>query len=108
MSQLPDTRPLLPPRPFSTALMTRTAVLWLILHAIAASGAMGGELGTFVWPLPAAIFAIGVIAAAVSFEVVRQAEDIFLANLGYSMPQVVVLVSVECLVLEAVLRLTVG
>lgn len=99
---------LLPPRPFGSALAFRAALVWLFLRGAMAVGSAALEvpfpralIGT---PLTSLWLAAATIAA-VWFELWRQRELIFLANLGYSFSRLGTVVAVECVALELALRL---
>jgi hypothetical protein len=54
------------------------------------------------------LFLIAVIVLVVRLEMRRRSEIVFLANLGHSFRGIALVVVVECLVLEATLRLAIG
>lgn len=102
---------LLPPNPFGRALLVRTAVIWLFLHGAMAvgSGASGVPFPRSIIGAPVAVLWLtAATVAALRFEMWRQRELVFLANLGFSSARLGTTVVFVCLLLEIALRLTVA
>lgn len=100
----------LPPRPFLDALAVRVTLVWLLIRVAAAMGS-----AAYLTPYPASVtgplitvpVVVGAVIIAVRFEMGRRSELVFLANLGHSFGKIAALVAAQCLVFEAVMRLSV-
>lgn len=105
--------PLLPPRPFLDAIVTRVLVLWLFLHAASGLGSAAVGMGTpfpqsLIGPPLGTLWIIAVIVLVVRVEMWRRSEIIFLANLGHSFFRIALVIIAEFLLLETGLRVAVG
>jgi hypothetical protein len=99
------------PRPFLDAVLVRVAVLWVVLRSVAVLSAvgLGASLSEAVAGTPlGAFYLLVIILVALRLEMARRSELIFLANLGYSFLNVSIIAIVQCVSLDAVLRVTVG
>jgi len=102
------TSPLLPPRPFLGSITIRVALVWCLIRVAAAMGSVGMGI-----PGPAALIGswltvpvvVLFVMLAVCLEMWRQAELVFLANLGYSFGRIAALITAQYAVFEAIMRL---
>jgi hypothetical protein len=102
---------LLPPQPFLGAILTRAAVLWIVLRialTIGSTGGAGGEANPLVLGTLLSSVSIVIIATVLWIEMARRGESVFLANLGYSFRHTILIVSVQCVTFEIVLGLIRG
>ena len=87
----------------------RTAVLWVVLHAVVAlASAQAGfapASESLLGAVVIAIYLLAVILIALRVEMGRRSELVFLANLGFSFLDVSLVVAAVCASLEITLSL---
>lgn len=95
--------PRLLPRPFLHSLAIRVTLAWVLLRGAVSVGS------STLSPHPVVgVFLTPIVVVALWFDMSRQSELVFLANLGHSFLRIATFIVIQCLALEAILALIVA